>query len=52
MYGLPATGGSDTHNVDQIADGGILVPDKIGSPEDYLRQIKEGFVIPLSGQFK
>lgn len=52
MYNLPATGGSDTHNIDQIAGGGILVPDKIAVPEDYLLQIKEGFVVPLSGQFK
>lgn len=52
MYGLPGTGGSDIHNADQIAGGGILVQDKIDTPEDYLRQLKDGFVIPLSGNFQ
>lgn len=52
MYGLPGTGGSDTHNADQIADGGIMVPEKIISPEDYLRQLREGLVVPLPGNFQ
>lgn len=52
MYNLPATGGSDTHNVNQIAGGGVLTPEKINSPEDYLRQIKQGVIVPLSGQFE
>ncbi|MDE6729139.1 MAG: PHP domain-containing protein [Oscillospiraceae bacterium] len=51
MYGLPETGGSDTHNARQIVNGGILVPEKINSPEDYLRQIKNGSVVPLIGDF-
>lgn len=51
MYGLPETGGSDTHNADQIVNGGILVPEKICTPADYLRQIKNGSVVPLEGDF-
>lgn len=51
MFGLPQTGGSDTHNAAQIINGGILVPEKINTPADYLRQIKNGSVIPLEGEF-
>ena len=51
MFGLPQTGGSDTHNAGQIVNGGILVPEKINTPADYLRQIKNGSVIPLEGDF-
>ncbi len=52
MFGLPETGGSDTHNAHQIVNGGILVPERILSPEDYIRQIRNGSVIPLEGDFK
>lgn len=52
MFGLPATGGSDTHNASQIVGGGILVPERINTPEDYLRQIKNGSVVPLFGDLK
>ena len=51
MFGLPQTGGSDTHNTAQIVNGGILVPEKINTPADYLRQIKNGSVVPLEGEF-
>ncbi len=51
MFGLPETGGSDTHNSKQIVNGGILVPEKINTPTDYLRQIKNGTVVPLKGNF-
>lgn len=51
MFGLPETGGSDTHNAHQIVNGGILVPERIHSPEDYLRQIRKGSVVPLDGDF-
>lgn len=51
MYGLAGTGGSDTHNASQIVGGGIMVPEKINTPEDYLRQIRNGSVIPLEGTF-
>ena len=51
MFGLPQTGGSDTHNAEQIVNGGILVPEKINTPADYLRQIKNGSVVPLEGDF-
>lgn len=51
MFDLPKTGGSDTHNAEQIVNGGILVPEKIITPDDYLRQIKNGSVIPLEGDF-
>lgn len=48
MYGLPKTGGSDTHHLDKLFGSGISVPEPINSPEDYLRQIREGTVIPLN----
>lgn len=51
MYGLPETGGSDTHYAGRIVNGGILVPEKIITPADYLRQIKNGSVVPLEGNF-
>lgn len=51
MFGLPQTGGSDTHNAGQIVNGGVLVPEKINTPADYLRQIKNGSVVPLEGDF-
>lgn len=47
MYGLPATGGSDTHSAEQMYGGGILVPERITCPDDYLRQLKNGSVIPI-----
>lgn len=47
MYGLPKTGGSDSHHLDKLFGGGILVPEPINTPEDYLRQIRNGTVIPL-----
>ena len=51
-YGLPGTGGSDTHNAGQIVNGGIMVPERIVTPEDYLRQIRNGSVVPLEGTFQ
>lgn len=47
MYGLPKTGGSDSHHLDRLFGGGIAVPEPINSPSDYLRQIREGTVVPL-----
>lgn len=47
MYGFPKTGGSDSHHLDKLFGSGIAVPEPIKKPEDYLRQIKEGKVIPL-----
>ncbi len=41
-YGLPMTGGSDTHNTWDFPGGGIEVPEKINSPLDYLRMLKAG----------
>lgn len=46
-YGLPMTGGSDTHSLDRMHGGGILVPEKITCPDDYLRQLKNGLVVPI-----
>ena len=47
MYGLPKTGGSDSHHLDKLFGGGISVPEPINSPDDYLRQIRNGTVVPL-----
>ena len=47
MYGLPKTGGSDSHHLDKLFGGGIMVPEPINSPDDYLRQIRNGTVVPL-----
>ncbi|MCM1166302.1 MAG: PHP domain-containing protein [Lachnospiraceae bacterium] len=47
MYMLPVTGGSDTHSADRMFGGGILVPEKINCPEDYLRQLRNGSVVPI-----
>lgn len=46
-YGLTVTGGSDTHSADRMYGGGILVPEKINCPDDYLRQLKNGTVVPI-----
>lgn len=43
-YGLPQTSGSDVHSVEEIADGGVLTPEPISSPADYLRMILNGSV--------
>ncbi len=48
MYGLPKTGGSDSHHLEKLFGGGIMVPEPINSPDDYLRQIRNGTVIPLA----
>lgn len=47
MYGLPETGGSDTHSAERMYGGGILVPEKISCPQDYLRQLINGSVTPI-----
>ena len=47
MYGLAKTGGSDSHHLDRLFGGGIAVPEPISCPEDYLRQIRQGKVVPL-----
>ncbi|MBD5129407.1 MAG: histidinol-phosphatase [Ruminococcaceae bacterium] len=47
MYGLTLTGGSDTHSADRMYGGGILVPERIDCPDDYLRQLKNGSVVPI-----
>lgn len=49
MYGLPKTGGSDSHHLDKLFGGGILVPEEINSPADYLKHIQNGTVVPLPG---
>ncbi len=46
MYGLPKTGGSDSHHLDKLFGGGIEVPEEIKTPYDYLRQIQNGTVVP------
>lgn len=46
-FGLPVTGGSDTHSADQLYGGGVLVPERIESPADYLRQIRNGTATPI-----
>lgn len=46
-YGLIMTGGSDTHSADRMYGGGILVPEKINCPDDYLRQLRNGSVVPI-----
>lgn len=46
-YGLIMTGGSDTHSADRMFGGGILVPEKINCPDDYLRQLRNGSVVPI-----
>lgn len=46
MYGLPKTGGSDSHHLDRLFGGGIEVPEEINEPCDYLRQIQNGTVVP------
>ena len=51
MYGLPVTSGSDTHNAKETANGGILAPEPINSPEDYLRMIRNGSITFLKGDF-
>lgn len=51
MFGIPETSGSDTHSAAHIVNGGILVPERITEPEDYLRQIKNGSVVLLEGEF-
>lgn len=45
-YGLIKTGGSDSHHLDKLFDGGIDVPEPINCPEDYLRLLREGKVYP------
>ncbi len=47
MYGLIKTGGSDSHHLDKLFGSGIAVPEPINCPEDYLRLLREGKVIPL-----
>ena len=47
MFNLTVTGGSDTHSSDRMYGGGILVPEMINCPEDYLRQLKNGSVVPI-----
>ncbi len=47
MYGLIKTGGSDSHHLDKLFGSGISVPEPINEPSDYLRQLREGRVIPL-----
>ncbi len=49
-YGLPQTGGSDVHSVGEIAGGGVLTPEPIRSPEDYLRMILNGSVKLLNNE--
>lgn len=47
MYGLRKTGGSDSHHLDRLFGSGIKVPEPINCPDDYLRQLRDGQVIPL-----
>lgn len=42
MFDLPLTAGSDTHSVKCMYGSGVETPEKILTPMDYLRQIKEG----------
>ena len=45
-YNLPATGGSDAHNPDELG-GGILVPRPIGGTDDYFEMLLKGEVQPI-----
>lgn len=47
MYGLPKTGGSDSHHTFALFGGGVSVPEPINTPEDYLHHIQSGTVVPL-----
>ena len=47
MFGLTVTGGSDTHSADRMYGGGILVPERITCSDDYLRQLRNGSVVPI-----
>lgn len=47
MFGLTVTGGSDTHSADRMHGGGIFVPERINCPDDYLRQLRNGSVVPI-----
>ncbi len=51
MFGLPETSGSDTHSAGHIVNGGVLTPERITEPADYLRQIKNGSILLLEGEF-
>lgn len=47
MFGFKKTGGSDSHHLDKLFGGGILVPRPINSPTDYLEMLRAGEVTPL-----
>ena len=42
MYRLPVTSGSDTHHTYELNGGGIITPEPIVTPLDYLRMMQEG----------
>ncbi len=49
MYDLPKTAGSDSHNHAALPGCGIEVLDRIVTPLDYLKQLREGKVSLLHG---
>lgn len=51
MFGLPQTGGSDTHSAAQIVNGGVLLPERVITPADYIRQVLNGTAVLLHGEF-
>lgn len=42
MFDLPVTSGSDSHHVDMLYGGGVITPERMESPLDYLRWMKAG----------
>lgn len=47
-HGLRITGGSDTHRLEDIGRGGVYSEEKISSPEDYVRLLLSGKLIPIN----
>ncbi len=46
-YGLPMTGGSDTHSVYNYVGGGIALDEKLSSAHDYLSRLKSGRITEI-----
>ncbi len=42
MFDLPVTAGSDSHHTGQLYGGGVLTPQRMQTPLDYLRWMKNG----------
>lgn len=46
-YGLPMTGGSDSHHIWNHPCGGIALDEKLSDPLDYLKRLKEGRITKI-----